>query len=151
VGAALAVEELREADVAEVARLLGHLFEQEADFVPDPALQERALRRVLDDPALGVVLVAHLEGRIVGTVMLLRTVSTALGEEVCWLEDFVVEPKSRGAGIGHTLLDAAVAEARRRKWVRISLLTDEDNAAALRLYAHYGFSRSRMVPLRCLV
>ena len=149
-GVADAVEigELGADDVLEVARLLGLLFAQEAEFVPDATVQERALRRVLDEPALGVVLVAREAGRVVGSVLLLRTLSTALGEEVCLLEDMVVAPEARGRGIGGRLLDAALAAARQRGWARVTLLTDADNEPAQRFYARHGFERSTMIPYR---
>ncbi len=145
------VAELRREDVPAVAGLLAVLFGQEADFVPDPARHERALHRLLEEQSLGVVLVANQDGRVVGSVMLLCTLSTALGEDVCLLEDLIVAPDLRGRGIGKRLLDAAVDEARRRGWVRITLLTDADNEAAQRLYERRGFGRSAMVPLRLTV
>jgi ribosomal protein S18 acetylase RimI-like enzyme len=145
------ISPLRREDVPGVVCLLGILFAQEADFSPDAERQQHALHRLLDEPSLGVVLVARSAGAPVGTVMLLRTVSTAIGEEACWLEDFVVAPDHRGRGIGTELLAAALAEARRRGFARVTLLTDADNESAQRLYRRHGFVRSGMVPLRLAV
>lgn len=135
-------------DIDAVVRLLGILFDQEADFSANPVGQRRAIERVLAQPELGTVLVAREAERAIGTVMLLRSVSTSLGEEVGWLEDFVVEPARRGHGVGPALLDAAISEARLRGRARITLLTDHDNVAAQRLYLRHGFERSAMVVLR---
>ncbi len=135
-------------DIDAVARLLAILFDQEADFSADPVRQKRAIERILAEPELGVILVARQAKRAIGSVMLLRSVSTALGEDVGWLEDFVVEPASRGHGVGHALLDAAITEARLRGWARVTLLTDYDNVAAQSLYLRHGFERSAMVVLR---
>lgn len=43
-------------DVPAVASLLGVLFAQEAGFAPERALQERAVRGILADPAQGFIL-----------------------------------------------------------------------------------------------
>ena len=137
-------------DIDAVVRLLGILFDQEADFSADPVRQRRALERVLAEPTLGVILVARRAGSPVGSVMLLHSVSSALGEDVCWLEDLIVEPAARNRGVGHALLDAAIEEARLRGWTRITLVTDADNVAAQALYRRHGFKRSEMVVLRRL-
>lgn len=134
-------------DIDAVVRLLGILFDQEADFSANPVGQRRAIERVLAQPELGTVLVAREAERAIGTVMLLRSVYLAR-EEVGWLEDFVVEPARRGHGVGPALLDAAISEARLRGRARITLLTDHDNVAAQRLYPRHGFERSAMVVLR---
>lgn len=147
-GDGIVVDSCRPEDIDAVVDLLGVLFEQEADFSADPERQRHALHRILGEPERGVVLVARHQDRLIGSVMLLRSVSTALGEEVCWLEDLVVQPDSRGRGAGHALVEAAIAEARARGWARITLLTDHDNLGAQSLYQRHGFEPSRMVVLR---
>lgn len=144
------IRELELGDVEDVVALLAVLFEQEADFVPEAARQRRALYALLTEPERGVLLVAADggSGRAVGCALLLRGLSTAVGGDVCWLEDFVVHPDHRGRGIGRSLLDAAVREAKKREWHQISVLTDHDNERALGLYADAGFKRSGMVLLR---
>jgi RimJ/RimL family protein N-acetyltransferase len=52
---------------------------------------------------------------------------------------FVV-PERWGEGIGGVILDAVLAEARRRNYSRIHLWTDEDNERSRRLYRSRGFS-----------
>lgn len=138
----------READVEAMARLLGRLFAQEAEFKADAAAQRRGLRLILRHPSRGSLLVADAGGRVVGMVSLLASVSTALGAPVAWLEDLVVDPASRGRGLGRSLLGAALALARRRGWKRVSLLTDADNARAQALYRSHGFESSPMRPYR---
>jgi GNAT superfamily N-acetyltransferase len=142
------VRVMREDDLEPVVALLGALFAQEADFEPNPPAQRAALRTLLGAPERGVVLVAERDGAVVGTVVLLAGISTAMGRDVCWLEDFVVAPEARGEGVGRTILAAVEDEARRRGWGRITLLTDADNFRAQRLYEAEGFTRSPMVVLR---
>jgi len=57
-----------------------------------------------------------------------------------WLEDLFVLEGARGAGVGHALLELAIARAGERGAKRIELDTNEDNEAALALYWRSGFS-----------
>ncbi len=136
------------ADIPALSALLSLLFEQEAEFKPDPAAQARGLALIIADPAIGLVLAARQRDQIVGMINLLFTVSTALGERVALLEDLIVAPPARGGGIGSQLLTTAIAAAHEYGCRRITLLTDRDNAAAQRIYARHGFTASAMLPMR---
>jgi len=138
-------------DVTALCGLLQVLFSQEAEFRPDHEAQARGLAAIVGDPATGEILVARSGGRVLGMVSLLYTVSTALGARVAWLEDVVVLPATRDAGVGGALLDAALAHAARRGCRRVTLLTDADNVAAQRFYQRRGFQHSPMIPMRVLL
>lgn len=138
-------------DITALCGLLQVLFSQEAEFRPDHDAQVRGLAAIVGDPATGEILVARGGGRVLGMVSLLYTVSTALGARVAWLEDMVVLPETRGAGVGGALLDAALAHAARRGCRRITLLTDADNVAAQHFYQRRGFQHSPMIPMRLLL
>lgn len=144
----VAIETASESDVPSLVRLLAVLFEQEAEFRPDPDANARGLRAILSAPSSGTILVARRAGDVVGMVVVLVTISTALGGEVALLEDLVVSPDARGAGIGGDLLRSAIAWARERGCLRITLLTDATNDVAQALYETHGFARSSMVPFR---
>ena len=139
------------ADVPALSALLSVLFAQEAEFTPDPLAHARGLARIIDNPDLGIVLAARNGDTVVGMVNLLYTISTALGEKVALLEDLVVAPQARGAGIGSQLLTQAIAAARAGGCKRITLLTDRANEAAHRLYKRHGFAASTMMPMRLLL
>lgn len=142
------VERATPRDLPDLVRLLTILFEQERDFAADAAKQQSGLRLILDSPEIGQIFVARQAGQVVGTVSLLFTVSTYEGGWACWLEDLVVLDDSRGAGVGSRLVEAAIEYARQQGFSRITLLTDQDNAGAIRLYERHGFRRSSMTPLR---
>ena len=137
-----------ENDIPGLVGLLNLLFSQEAEFTPDRKAQERGLRRIITDPSLGFILAGKVDGRIVAMVNVLFTVSTALGERVAFLEDMVVAEAYRGTGLGSTLLERAMDEARESGCRRITLLTDADNEKGQRFYQRHGFVRSVMVPFR---
>ena len=135
-------------DLPALVELLGVLFAQEADFVPDAAKQRRALEAILADPRIGRIYVAREGKRVVGMVSTLYTISTAEGGKAAWLEDMVVQPDCRGRGVGAALLAHAVVGARDEGCMRITLLSDEDNAMAHGVYAAEGFQFSGMRPMR---
>lgn len=136
------------ADIPALCQLLDQLFAQEAEFTPDRAAQQRGLAAIIDDPAVGAILVAVEGEQIVAMVNLLYTISTALGARVALLEDMVVDAGARGTGVGSTLLEYAIGHARDSGCQRITLLTDGDNVAAQRFYRRHGFGPSPMIPLR---
>jgi GNAT superfamily N-acetyltransferase len=138
-------------DIPALCELLGHLFSQEADFTPDHEAQARGLASIIEDPGVGHILVARRGDMAVGMVSLLYTVSTALGGRVALLEDMVVAPQARGAGLGSQLLARAVELARAGGCQRITLLTDRVNEPGQRFYQKHGFSLSAMTPMRLLL
>jgi GNAT superfamily N-acetyltransferase len=58
----------------------------------------------------------------------------------CFLNLLFVVPERWGEGIGGVILDAVLAEAKRRHYSRIHLWTHEDNERSHRLYRSRGFS-----------
>lgn len=138
-------------DIPALCNLLSLLFSQEADFQPNYEAQRRGLKRILENPDIGLILIASENAQIVGMVNLLFTISTALGERVALLEDLVVAPNQRSKGIGSKLLKQAIETARLHECHRITLLTDLANESAQRFYRKHGFSFSAMIPMRVLL
>ena len=137
-------------DIPQLVSLLEVLFRQEADFHPDPARQERGLRQIVEQPAVGRIFVLREHGEILGMVSLLFSVSTALGGPVAWLEDMVVKPGHRDVGVGSALLRHAIDFAHDTGLLRLTLLTDTANTRAQQYYERHGFERSPMLPMRRL-
>ena len=143
--------EINQADLTDIPQLcilLDVLFSQEAEFKPNHELQGKGLSKILNNEEIGVVLVARDSDKVIGMVSILYTVSTALGERVGILEDFVVLPEYRGKGVGSELISYALNFSKQKGCKRITLLTDDDNEDAHRFYLRFGFSRSPMVPFR---
>lgn len=144
----LACGKAKAAELPQLVELLGLLFAQEAEFSPNTRKQERALRMILEDPSLGTVYVAREGKTVLAMVSVLESVSTAEGGRAGLLEDMVVRPEARGRGVGKALLDHAVDRSRDKGLLRLTLLTDSDNATARGLYAQAGFVSSPMRPMR---
>lgn len=135
-------------ELPQLVELLGHLFEQEAEFQPDAAKQSRALEAILGNPAVGKVFVAREGKRVVAMASLLYTISTAEGGKAALFEDLVVHPDERKRGIGEALLKYVVEQARAEGLLRITLLTDMQNERAQAMYRRVGFVGSPMKPMR---
>jgi GNAT superfamily N-acetyltransferase len=135
-------------DLPQLVELLGQLFEQEAEFTPDAAKQETALKMILADPRLGKLFVARDGRQVVAMASLLYTVSTAEGGKAALFEDLVVRPDYRKQGIGAKLLEYVIAHARAEGLLRLTLLTDMQNESAQVLYRKLGFVGSPMKPMR---
>jgi GNAT superfamily N-acetyltransferase len=134
-------------DLSELAELLHDLFAQEADFTPDRERQLRGLRLILEQPSRGRIFVIRNDRMIVGMINLLFTISTAEGGFVVMLEDLVVHRDHRGRGLGMRLIEHAVAFAREKKFLRITLLMDP-NEELLAFYRRLGFVDSSLHPMR---
>ena len=115
----------------------------EADYIsPGSASIRRALRALLRRPD-EVLLVAVENGRIVGTnhVLIFRHLARAL-KPAAIVENMVVESRSRGAGVGDKLMDAALKIARRRGCYKLSLTSNRRRPKAHRFYEKFGMRRT---------
>ena len=135
-------------DLPQLVVLLGVLFSQEAEFVPDDTKQTRALEKILADDSVGRIHVARDAGKVVAMASLTYGISTAEGGLAASFEDFVVLPGYRGKGIGSALLQYVLAEAKKQGVLRLTLLTDKQNKRAQALYRKLGFVESTMKAMR---
>ena len=135
-------------DIDDLVHLLTVLFTQDIEFEPDLEKQKNGLEQIIANPSIGEILILKVEGRVVGMVSLLYSISTALGGKVAILEDMVIAADFRKKGLGKDLLNEAINFAKQKGCLRLTLLTDFDNKTAIRFYESAGFSLSKMVPLR---
>src|SRR5580765_3928975 len=132
------VEQATIEDLPQLTDLLHDLFTMEADFKPDRAKQMRGLQLLLEQPNRGRIFVLRQNGLILGMINLLFTISTAEGGFVILLEDVIVHREFRGKGFGDKLLQHAIAYAKNKEFLRITLLTDRLNEDGLRFFAAHG-------------
>src|SRR6266852_9560671 len=142
------IEPATEADLDELSEMLGGLFAQESDFRPDKEKQLRGLRLIFEQPSRGRVFVLRRDGVIVGMINLLFTISTAEGGLVMLLEDLVVHKQYQGHGYGAKLLNHAIEFAKKKNFLRITLLTDRPENVAQEFFRRHGFVESSMIPMR---
>ena len=138
-------------DLDELSNLLGELFSAEKDFRPNKQKQLHGLRLIFEDPSRGRVFVLRRDRTIVAMINLLFTISTAEGGFVILLEDLVVHDSFRGHGYGSQLLEYAIAFAKQKKFLRITLLTDRPELRSQNFFKRHGFYESPMLPMRLLI
>jgi ribosomal protein S18 acetylase RimI-like enzyme len=131
------------AEALALAGRLLHAFNTEYDD-PSPgaaALADR-LEQLVADGATEVLLLGEADGLADGVAVLrFRPSLWSLADE-CYLAELYVVPRSRGSGLGRTLLRACVDRAVRRGCDFIDLSTSEDDVAARHLYEAEGFRRT---------
>ena len=133
-------------DLDELSNLLGELFSEEKDFRPNKQKQLQGLRLIFEDPSRGRVFVLRRDRTIVAMINLLFTISTAEGGFVILLEDLVVHDSFRGHGYGSQLLEYAIDFAKKKKFLRITLLTDRPELRSQNFFKRHGFYESPMLP-----
>ena len=110
-----------------------HLLETE--LFPDPWSVETFWSELAHVPESRHYLVAEREGELVGYAGLVVS-----GHQAD-VQTLATAPAEQGKGLGRRLLDALVAEARRREAGEVLLEVRADNVAAQALYARAGFER----------
>jgi ribosomal protein S18 acetylase RimI-like enzyme len=131
------VREATPADAETLGRLLDDFNREFDEATPGPEFLARRVLELMDsddelflvtgDPPFGL---AYLR---------FRPSLWADGLE-CWLAELYVEPGQRRRGFGRGLLEASVAEARKRgaKWIELG--TEDTDVAARALYESMGFT-----------
>lgn len=133
--------DLRAGDLGEIVRLHGVLYAVEhgldATFEAGVAAGlAAAVERGWPAGAGEGVWIAERDGRLAGAVGL-----TDEGEGCGRVRWFLLDPASRGAGLGRRLLSALLETAREHGHERLELVTFSDLATAAHLYRSAGFER----------
>jgi len=134
--------------IPQLCELLGELFDQESDFMPDQFKQAAGLRLVIENPDCGRIFVGRQGTLVVGMINLLIIPSARQGGMGLLFEDLIVKSDFRGQGIATRLLKHAFEFACKIGAVQATLLTDDFNEPAAHLYRKMGFSQSGLSPMR---
>ena len=142
-GADATVRKARPADAAVAAHLM-HDFNKEFDErIDDPAVLERRYREQLSSGEVTVLLVGDGPD---GFAQLRYKSQIYSDAPTAYLEELYVAPARRGGGLGRSLLEAAMEEARRHGADHMDLGTSEDDTAARGLYESAGFTNREGKP-----
>lgn len=132
-------------DIPALVDLLAELFSIEKDFRPNTAKQILGLELLINKPEQGVIKVArNFEGHIIGMVSAQLVISTAQGAPSAWVEDMIISKNYRAAGLGKTLLEAALRWAKEKGATRAQLLVDIENEPAVGYYKHLGWKSTQL-------
>jgi ribosomal protein S18 acetylase RimI-like enzyme len=124
------VTESDEEVASALAALLPQLSSTAAPLTADD------VARLVAHPAVAL-LVARVDGRIVGTLTLVRF-PLPTGERA-WIEDVVVDESARGQGVGEALTTEALRLAEASGARTVDLTSRPSREAANRLYQRLGF------------
>ena len=105
---------------------------------------EDVLRRVGHRARHATVLVAELDGRLVGTVTYVDgpgRYAEGADPQAGWIRMLAVDESARGRGIGRLLAETCIDLARRSGRRRLLLNTGDPQVVAQRLYESLGFER----------
>jgi GNAT superfamily N-acetyltransferase len=143
------IRQARPEDIPGMCDLLTELFSIEADFVPDLEKQAHGLSALIAEPPGKVlILVAVIDGMVVGMATVQTLISTAEGGRVGFIEDVIVDGMFRSRGIGTLLLEGLVTWSERSGLKRLQLLADRENNPALDFYASRNWGSTRLICLR---
>src|SRR5262249_52884368 len=133
--AAAIVREARSEDVEELVSAYEWLFAPPGSWPPDwdPGRAAGALRTALASDA-AVVLIAALDGELVGLCTAYHDIESVRFGRRVWVEDLAVHPGRRSLGIGKQLLDEAKRWARGRGATHLELDSAETRPDAHRFY-----------------
>lgn len=142
------IREAQLEDIPTLCSLLHELFSIEADFTPERAKQAAGLEMLIKEGDRSCVMVAELNGMVVGMCSCQLVISTAQGGPAGLLEDLIVSRPYRGQGIGPKLLRAIETWAKMQGASRVQLLADRTNTAALEFYLANEWKRTQLICLR---
>jgi ribosomal protein S18 acetylase RimI-like enzyme len=134
------IRQAGEADLPAILALYAQPEIDDGDVLPveDAA---KVFRRFADYPDYRLF-VAEQDGEIVGSYALLIMDNLGhLGARSALVEDVVVDPKRQGAGIGKTMMRAALTEAQRKGCYKLALSSNQKRDRAHAFYESLGFER----------
>lgn len=112
---------------------------------PLPASYFRAFERLEEDPNIQLVVAEGNDGVVIGCLQLcILPGLSSQGASRGLLEDVRVAAHCRSRGIGESLVQWAVAEARGRGCKLVELLTHHTRVDAQRFYKRLGFQPSHV-------
>lgn len=143
-GDALEIRPATASDRDAAVRLLAAQL-AEHDIPIERPLLDAAVEGLLAREDRGAILLAVRDGAPIGLAVLSQTWTVEHGGTAMWLDELYVEPAHRSGGIGGRMMEAVVAEARRRGARALDLEVTADHARAANLYRRRGFEQHERV------
>ncbi len=137
-------------DIDSMVGLLKELTELEEDFDFDEEKHRTGIDLLLAAPEQkACIIVAEVDGEVVGMCSGQTVLSTAMGGISVWVEDVVVTKLHRGKGLGRKILE------RLEEWAqcgagakRMQLWADKDNTPAITFYNRNGWKKANGIVLK---
>lgn len=127
-----------EADLGELLPMVASYHETER-INSSPEDRSSALLTLLRDPKVGLAWLIHAGGVSVGYIVLCFCYSIEFGGYDSFIDEFFIEERHRGQGIGTKTLKHIIPELRRQGIRAVSLEVANANETAKQLYLRCGF------------
>jgi GNAT superfamily N-acetyltransferase len=118
-------------DVAAAAAGFGALLQELGGEGPTTAELEAATRKLVEDPALGALLVAEADGEIVGVLAASWQHAVHVPGRYGVVQDLWVRSEWRSRAVGHELVEALAALAREQGIFRLEVGLPQDDFEAI--------------------
>jgi GNAT superfamily N-acetyltransferase len=125
------VEEYSDETAAAIGRLMPFL----SPNATGQAIPETTLRRIIESPDREQ-LVAHMEGRLVGSAVLNTLVGNISTK--AWLDDFVADPAVKGQGVGYKIWLEIIDWCKERGFDYMEFTSSSSRIGAHEFYARQG-------------
>ena len=109
----------------------------------DYDVQPQLARQFLDDPRHHIA-VALADGMVVGMATAVNYIHPDKTDQL-WINEVGVDPSFQNRGIGKALLRALFEEGKRRGYTEAWVGTEQDNAAARKMYRGVGGREQTMI------
>ena len=138
----LLIREAQLADVDTIADFNCRLAQETEDNTLDPATVTRGVTRFLQGVGAGFYIVAELQGRIAGCLMVTHEWSDWKDGNVWWIQSVYVPAEARRRGVFRALFTWVQQRAEADSDVRgIRLYVEHDNERAQHTYKSLGMAR----------
>jgi GNAT superfamily N-acetyltransferase len=131
IGDEATVREAGAGDVAAAAAGIGALLQELGGEGPAADELEAATRKLVEDPALGALLVAEADGEIVGVLAASWQHAVHVPGRYGIVQDLWVSPEWRSRAIGRELIEALAALTREQGIARLEVGLPQDSFAAI--------------------
>jgi len=137
------IRRAKPADAAIIARFNAAMGTETEGILLDMRRLYRGVKAILSNPRKGFYLLAEVDRKIVGQMMITREWSDWRNGHFWWIQSVYVLPAHRRRGVYRALHESAVAHGRRKKDVcGIRLYVDHYNLSAQKVYKKLGMKRS---------
>lgn len=134
-------------DLPAIVAAVGDLLAELGSRPPGASEMLQTARTLLDDPGLGALLVAEVDGEgfvgLVGVLGASYQLALHVPGRYALVQDLWVSPSWRGRSVGRELLEALFALARRQGMARAEVGLPRESFEGIRateaFYAHNGF------------
>jgi len=128
-------------DATVIAQMLACLADDLGDGDVFSSTSATILKHGFGDVPMFHVVLAETEGRAIGFALYFAHYSTTKGGPGVYVQDLWIDPSARRDGLGHRLL-AAVAAHAKKTWTAafMKLSVHSDNPDAERFYRRLGFT-----------